>query len=160
MGTGSEPVIIDDVQAIETSVLRGWQHLPVRSVLEVPTCFQGKINGVISLIRQSLILGASQRKMRFQRGGISSDRYLPSWQTRLIASLQQQVHTEPNTKAIDQLTMVSHSSLDLNQILKLAIVRTVLQVERGLLLMLKYADPLFKTRKSEKPFPKQSHRCL
>jgi len=56
---------------------------------------------------------------------------------------------------IDQLTMVSHSSLDLNQILKLARTVQTLQVQRGLLLMLKYADPLFKTRKSEKPFPKQ-----
>jgi len=52
--------------------------------------------------------------------------------------------------------MASHSSLDLNQI-QAGITGTVqtLQVQRGLLLMLKYADPLFKTRKSEKPFPKQ-----
>jgi len=53
-------VIIDDVQAIETSVLRGWQHL-VRSVLEVTYCFQGKINGVISLFGQALSLSESEK---------------------------------------------------------------------------------------------------
>lgn len=158
MGTGSEPVVIDDVQAIETSVLRGWQHLPVRSVLEVPTCFQGKINGVISLIRSKPYpWSESEKKCAFSAAASVAIAISQVVQTRLIASLQQQVHTRAQYQSlIDQLTMVSHSSLDLNQILKLAIAGTVqtLQLERGLLLMLKYADPLFKTRKKREKFPK------
>lgn len=160
MGASSEPVVIDDIQAIETSLLREWRHLPlpVRSILEVPTWFQGKINGVISLIRtQPYPWSESEKKCAFSVVASVAIAISQVVQTRLIASLQQQVHTRAQYQSlIDQLTMASHRSLDLNQILKLAITGTVqtLQVERGLLLMLKYADPLFKTRKKRETFPK------
>jgi len=49
--------------------------------------------------------------------------------------------------------MASHSSLDLNQISSWQLLgRFKPQVQRGLLLMLKYADHCSRPAKSEKPF--------
>ncbi len=78
-------------------------------------------------------------------------------QTTLIASLQQQVHIKTQYQTlINRLTMASRSSLELSQILKVAIAGTAqtLQVDRGLILLLKYADPLFKSRDREEHIPK------
>lgn len=155
----SEPLVIDDVQTVETSPLAEWQHLPlpVRAVFQIPTKFQGKINGVISLIRsQPYRWSESEKESALASAVPIAIAISQVKQTKLSASLQQQVHTSSQYQGlINQLMMASRSSLDLNQILKLAITGSVqaLQVDSGLILTLKYADPLFKTR-SRKKIPK------
>lgn len=160
MRTGSDPQGIDDVQAVETSLLTGWRHLPmpVRAVLEIPTRFQGKINGVISLIRSQPYHWSESEKERLKESAapvaIAISQVL---QTGLIASLQQQVDTSAHYQTfINRLTLASRSSLELNEIFNLAIAGTAqaLQVERGLIVLLKYADPLFKTRERRENIPK------
>lgn len=78
-------------------------------------------------------------------------------QTTLLNSLQQQVHTSAQYQTlIKQLIMANRGSLELEQILQVAIAATAqtLEVDRGLILMLKYADPLFKTRERRENIPK------
>lgn len=160
MRIGSDPQGIDDVQTVETSPLTGWRHLPmpVRAVLEIPTRFQGKINGVISLYRSQPYHWSDSEKERLKESAalvaIAISQLL---QTRLIASLQQQVDTSAQYQTlINRLTRASLSSLELNEILNLAIAGTAqaLQVDHGLILLLKYADPLFKTRERRENIPK------
>ncbi len=148
----SEILVIDDIKGFETTRLIGWRHLPaaVGAVLEIPTCFQGKINGVISLIRsQPYHWSKSEKKRALAVSASVAIAISQVVQTRLLDSLQQQLNTSAQYQAlINQLMMAGRHSTELNQILDLAIAATAqtLQVERGLLLMLKYADPLFKTR--------------
>ena len=159
MQSGSEPLVIDDVEAHESSPLTEWQHLPlpVRAVLQIPTWFQGKINGVISLIRsQPYHWSESEKECALASAAPVAIAISQVVQTRLISSLQQQLDTSSQYQSlINRLTMASRSPLELNQILQLAIAGTAqaLQVDRGLILTLRYSDPLFKTR-SRKNIPK------
>lgn len=156
---GSEPLVIDNVNSVENSFLEQWLHLlpSVQAVLAISTWFQGQINGVILLVRSQPHQWTDLEKQQLK--DISSPVAIAIcqvMQTRLIKSLEQEVRTSADYQSlINRLTMASRSSLELNQILNLAIAGTVqaLQVERGLLLLLKYADPLFKTR-SKKQIPK------
>lgn len=151
----SEPLVIDDMNAAATNGLAEW-HLPPsgQAILQIPTWFQGKINGVISLVRSQPYDWSELEKQTAKAVAASVAIAISQVeQTRLLASLQQQLHNSTQYKnLLNQITTASRSSLDLNQILQLAIANTaqILQVERGLLLMLKYADPLLKSRSREK----------
>lgn len=156
MQTGSDPlVIIDDINATEPNSLAEWQ-LPSsgQAILQIPTWFQGKINGVISLLRSQPYDWSELEKQTAKAVAASVAIAISQVeQTRLLASLQQQLHNSTQYKnLLTQITTASRSSLELNQILQLAIASTaqILQVERGLILMLKYADPLLKIRSREK----------
>lgn len=159
MQAGSEPLVIDDVEAHEISPLIEWRHLglAVRAVLQIPTKFQGKINGAIALYRaQPYHWSESEKESALASAAPVAIAISQILKTRSIASLQQQLHTSRQYQSlIERLTMASRAPLELNQILQLASTgtATALQVDRGLILTLKYADPLFKTR-SRKKIPK------
>ena len=156
----SEPLFIDDIQALETSIFEEWRHLvlPIRAVLEVPTWFQGNINGAIGLFRKQPYHWSELEQERALNVAASVAIAISQVvQNRLVTSLQQQVHTSAQyRKLLNQLAITSRSSLELNQVLNLAVTGTAqtLNVERGLLIMLKYVDPLFKIRKNKKDPPK------
>ena len=161
MRTGSEPLVIDDIEAtVETSLLTQWRHLPmpVRAVLEIPTRFQDKINGVICLLRPDPYHWSESEKERLKESAVPVAIAISQvLQTKLIASLQQQVNTSAEYQTlINRLTLASRSSLELNDILHLAITGTAqaCHVDRGLILLLKYADPLFKNRERPEKIPK------
>lgn len=155
---GCELLTIDDVN--KTSTATQWRHLPlpVQAVLEIPTCYQGKINGVISLLRtQPYHWSESEREGAVAVAASVAIAISQVVQTRLITFLQQQVQTSAQYQTlINQLTMVSCSSKDVSQVLRLAIAGTAqaLQVDRGLIITLKYADPLFSARKIRERIPK------
>ncbi len=142
---------IDDVQTIETEMFL-WQEfpLPIRSILSVPTYFQGKQNGLITLWRFHPYQWRDYEQKDAQIAAESVAIALEQiTQTQSIASLRQVISTSSQYQnAINQLTMASQNTLDLNQILQLAISGTsqALQVERGLIITLKYSDLLFKNR--------------
>ena len=158
--TGSDALVIEDVQSIKNRLVTGWRHLPlpVGAVLGIPTRFQGKICGVIILIRShSYDWTQAEKERALAVAAPVALAIAQVVQTTLIASLQQEVHTRAQYQTlINRLMMASRSSLELNQLLNLAIAGTAqtLQVDRGLLLMLKYTDPLFKSRESRKHIPK------
>jgi signal transduction histidine kinase len=152
-------LVIDDVETAETSPLIVSSHLglPIRATLAIPIWIQGKMSGVVSLLRLQPHQWSESEKERANASAtpvaIALTQFL---QSSLISSLQQQVNTSNTYQSLlKQLTLSSRSPLDLNQILAAAIASTAqaLQVERGLLITLKYTDPLFKTR-SRKNTPK------
>ena len=70
-------------------------------------------------------------------------------QQRTISSYKQKVESiRQQQNAIHQMTMAIHHWSDVDRILQMAIDRLVdsLQVERGLILLAKYEDPLYKSR--------------
>ncbi len=160
MPTDSDVLVIEDIQSISNILVTGWRHLPlpVGAVLGIPTRFQGKICGVIILSRShSYDWTHSEKERALAVAAPVALAIAQVVQTKLIASLQQEVHTKAQYQTlINRLMMASRSSLELNQLLNLAIAGTAqtLQVDRGLLLMLKYGDPLFKSRESRKHLPK------
>ena len=148
--TSCEPIVIDDAESAETI------SAPVRAVLAISTQFQGKTNGVIALIRTQPSYWSESEKEQLKSTAVSVAIAISQViQTTLIAALQQQVHRcNEYQSLIEQLTTINCSSLELDQILHLAIAATAktLQVDRGLILTLKYAD-LFK-RRDPGHFPK------
>lgn len=147
---GSEALVINDIE-VETSLSISW-HLPlsVGAIIGIPVRFQGKVIGIVSLIRAQPYQWSKLEKAHAlavaSPVAIAISQVV---QTSLITSLQQQVHASSQYQSLlKQLTLSCRSSLELNQIFKEAIAGTaqVLQVERGLVITLKYVDPLFKTR--------------
>jgi len=151
MQAGSKALVIEDIETVE--IIPSIElHLPfpVRAVMEIPIWVQGKMNGIISLLRSQPYQWSELEKERalavVAPVAIAISQVA---QTSLINSLQQKVHASSQYQSLlKQLTLASRSSLELNQIFKEAIAGTaqVLQVERGLIVTLKYIDPLFKTR--------------
>lgn len=149
-------LVIDDIKSDDRPLIE-WLPSPIRAVMAIPVWFQGKMNGVISLLRSQPYQWSELEKERAlavaSPVAIAISQVV---QTSLISSLQQQVHASSQYQSLlKQLTFSSRSSLELNQLFKQAIAGTaqVLQVERGLIVTLKYVDPLFKTR-SRKNIPK------
>lgn len=155
----SEALVIADIETAEPSPLIALSHLglPIRAMIAIPIWIQDRMSGVVSL----LCLQPHQWSELEKEGANASAAQVAIaltqlLQNSLITSLQQQVNTSNNYQSLlKQLTLSTRSSLDLNQILAAAIANTAqtLQVERGLLITLKYTDPLFKTR-SRKNTPK------
>lgn len=152
-------LVIDDVETAELSPLIASSHLdlPIRAILAIPIWIQGKMSGVVNLLRLQPHQWSESEKERANASAAPVAIALTQViQNSLITSLQQQVNTSNTYQSLlKQLTLSSRSPLDLNQILASAIASTAhaLQVERGLLITLKYTDPLFKTR-SRKNTPK------
>lgn len=156
---GTELLAINDVQTIETRLLAA-PDLPIaaEAILAIPTWFQGRINGMIFLFySQPHDWSESERAGASAIASSVAIALSQVSQTKLLASLQQQVQISTQYKTvINQLTTASRSSLDLEQILQLALssAASALQVDRGLILTLKYVDPLFKTREWRGKIPK------
>lgn len=144
-------VVIDDVST-------QWQLLPIGSVLGIPTWFQGKLNGVISLIRsQPNSWSQVEKECALAVSASVAIAIAQVVQAELIAALQQQVRTSAEYQTIiKQSIMASRGSFELEKVLQSATAATAqtLQVERGLILMLKYVDPLFKIRERRETIPR------
>ncbi|MBF2025762.1 MAG: GAF domain-containing protein [Oscillatoriales cyanobacterium C42_A2020_001] len=130
-----------------------WQYFSIsagapliQAVLEMPTQFQGSSNGIISLMRSRPHPWSPYEIEQLE---------LVSQHIAVIISqfqLQQQVSLQLQFQAVvNQLTLAIRNTSDLNEVLKLATDGTAqaLNVQRALLLRLKYSDPLFRSHASE-----------
>lgn len=148
----TELLAIDDLKTLEIKKSSQGQDLflPVQSVLSIPTYFQGKQNGLITLWR---LYPYQWRDYDLEGAQIAAESVAIALaqiaQAKSIASLKRVINTSTqHQNALNELTMASRNTPDLTQILQLAISRTSqsLQVERGLIITLKYSDLLFKNR--------------
>jgi signal transduction histidine kinase len=132
---------ISDLQASE-----GWsidsryaEALPIRAILKIPTWFQSGANGMI-------ILGRSQP---YEWTPSEKDLLTLVAQSVAVAlshvQLTRQVlHLARSQTLLNQLSLAMHNTTNLDEILQMAIASTAqaLQVDRGLLLLLTYLEPL------------------
>ena len=123
---------------------------PIRSLLGIHTQRQSSVNGMI-------LLGRSQPYdwNDWEKQIIT---LVSEWVATAInhVQLQRQVRiVSQYQNLLNQLTLAIYNCGDLDQIIQVAISGTaqVLQVDRGLMLLVKYADPLHKN-KSLKDIPK------
>ncbi|MEM7554188.1 MAG: GAF domain-containing sensor histidine kinase [Cyanobacteria bacterium P01_A01_bin.84] len=155
----ADPFTIEDISVIENSLIVGCQHLkiPIKSVLAIPTRFGGKNNGVVSLIKSQPYSWSESEKKLLQAVAVNcAIAFAQVAQSHLINSQQQYVQTcAQHQSLIKQLTILSRSNLELNQMLQLIVSATAeaLDADRGLLILLKYTNPLFRNR-SKKIIPK------
>ncbi|MBW4611174.1 MAG: GAF domain-containing sensor histidine kinase [Hassallia sp. WJT32-NPBG1] len=153
-----EPTI-EDISTIKNSLETGYQYLPlpIKAVLAIPTRFGGKNNGVISLIKfhpydwsesEKQLLKAVESSCAIAFSQVAQAQIIACQQKYIAKSAQHQ-------SLITQLTILSRSNLELNQMLQLAIASTAecLQADRGMLILLKYTNPLFRTQ-PKKQIPK------
>ncbi|MEI2580776.1 sensor histidine kinase [Scytonema sp. PRP1] len=161
MECASETLTIEDISTIQKSLAIGRQSLPLtikaKAVLAIPTRFGGKNNGVIGLIKsQPYNWTESEKKLLNAVEPCCAIAFSQVAQAQQIAGQNQYVQTYVQHQSlIKQLTVLSRSNLELNQMLQLALASTAeaLQADRGLLILLKYTDPLFRTR-AKKQIPK------
>ena len=148
----SEPVAISNLQTNKTVSADGWQRdvLPVGALLKISTSFQKNTNGMI-------VIGHFQ-----PHNWSDGEKELLKLVSEPIAiafsgvQLQQQTQiSERYQTLLKDFSRVIRNTTNLDLILKTALAKTAgaLQVDRGLLLLLKYADPLYKSRRLQ-GFPK------
>lgn len=150
--TLSDPFAIADVSTVESplSELSGTKEFPVRAILAIETRFQGYVNGIVALMRSKVHHWTASEKRELQ--AVSDSIAMAISQVQL----QRQVKASSGYQAfLNQLTMAIRSSTELEQVLKLALDGTArnLQVDRGLILLLKYTDPLQKKGSYQKAIP-------
>ncbi|MCC5631213.1 GAF domain-containing protein [Nostoc sphaeroides] len=161
----AEPLTIEDISIIQNSLVIGCKYLPlpIKAVLAIPTRFGGNNNGVISLIKfQPYDWSESEKQLLKQVESACAIAFSRVAQAQLIAHQQQSLQkTKQYQSLIKQLTLLSRSNLELNQMLQLVIASTAesLQADRGLLILLKYTDPLFRTQ-AKKQIPKAKARVV
>ncbi len=144
----TEPLAIHDFQASDNDEALGclWEMLSARAVLRIYTLFHSSVNGMIVLGRSQPHAWTTQEKELLI--------FVSQFVAIAISQLQltQQVLAATRHRTLmDQLSLAIRSDRDLDEILQIATHQTAqaLQVKRGLLLLLKYADPLFKSRPSK-----------
>nr|WP_232435744.1 GAF domain-containing protein [Rivularia sp. PCC 7116] len=148
----AEPFTIDDISTIQESLVIGCQNflLPIKAVLAIPTRFGGENNGVISLIKcEPYEWSDSEKQLLRAVESCCAIAFAQVAQSRIIASQKQQVRkSEQHQSLIQQLTILNRSNLEFNQMLQLVVSSTAeaLAADRGLLILLKYSDPLFRIR--------------
>ncbi|MBG1263522.1 GAF domain-containing protein [Nostoc commune] len=159
----AEPLTIEDISIIQNSLIIGCQYLPlpIKAVLAIPTRFGGNNNGVISLIKfQPYDWSESEKQLLKQVESACAIAFSRVAQAQVIADQQQYLQKINQYQSlIKQLTLLNRSNLELNQMLQLVIASTAesLQADRGLLILLKYTDPLFRTQ-AKKQIPKAKAR--
>ncbi|MEO8893149.1 MAG: ATP-binding protein [Coleofasciculaceae cyanobacterium] len=125
---------------------RQWEGLKIGAMLRVSTHYQSSINGFIVLGQlqpyEWTTLEKDLLKMISESVGIA------------ISKVQQSIQTQAATRhqtLLNQLSQALPSALDLDEILQIATASTAqsLMVDRGLLLLLKYSNPLFKNQPSK-----------
>lgn len=147
---------IDNLHALTHEVLTEDKDLlpTIKAVLQIPIWEQNKLSGVVSLLCYDvyqwgeLAANAAQQLMTSLSIAIA---HLA--QAQSAATLQRQIQTAARTKALlNQLTVASRSSMELNQLLQMAIASTAqaLAVSRGSILLLKYVEPQLRNRVREK----------
>ena len=148
----SETLTIDDISTIEKSLIAGFQnlHLSIKTVLAIPIKFGGQKNGVVTLVKlQQHEWGNSEKQMLKDLEPSCAIAFSVLLQQLVITSQHQYVQTcAQHQSLIKQLSILGRSNLELNQTLQLVITSTAeaLQVDRALLILLKYTDPLFRIR--------------
>ncbi|ACC81314.1 GAF sensor signal transduction histidine kinase [Nostoc punctiforme PCC 73102] len=161
----AEPLTIEDISIIQKSLVIGCQYLPlpIKAVLAIPTRFSGNNNGVISLIKfQPYDWSESEKQLLKEVESACAIAFSQVAQAKLITHQQQYLQKGDQYQSlIKQLTLLSRSNLELNQMLQLVIASTAesLQADRGLLILLKYTDPLFRTQ-GKKQIPKAKARVV
>jgi signal transduction histidine kinase len=159
MECASEPITIEDISTIQKSLAQGCQFLPLgKSVLSIPCRFGGKNNGVISLIKsQSHSWTELEKQLLKSVEFACAIAFSQVVQAQQIASQQKYIQTSAqHQNLIKQLTILSRSNWELNQMLQLALASTAetMGAERGLLILLKYTDPLSIRNNPKKQIPK------
>ncbi|MHC5934191.1 GAF domain-containing sensor histidine kinase [Nostoc sp.] len=155
----AQPLTIEDISLIHNSLVIGCQYLPlpIKAVLAITTRFGGNNNGVIGLIKfQPYDWSESEIQLLKQVEWACAIAFSGVAQAQLIAHQQQYLEkSKQHQNLIKQLTILSRSNLELNQMLQLVIASTAesLQADRGLLILLKYTDPLFRAQ-AKKQIPK------
>ncbi|MBD2663573.1 GAF domain-containing sensor histidine kinase [Richelia sinica] len=155
----SDKISIEDIANIQKCLLTGCQNLPapIQAVLAVHTRFGEENNGVICLIKfHSYEWNESEKQLLKDLESCCAIAFAHAIQSHTITNQQQYLHkTNQHQSLIKQLTILSRSNLELNQMLQLVIGSTAeaLQADRGLLILLKYTDPLFINR-PKKQIPK------
>ncbi|MCC5613486.1 GAF domain-containing protein [Nostoc sp. CHAB 5836] len=155
----AQPLTIEDISIIQNSLVIGCQYLPlpIKAVLAIPTRFGGNNNGVINLIKfQPYEWSESEKQLLKEVESACAIAFSGVAQAQLIAHQDQYVQkSNQHQSLIKQLTMLNRSNLELNQMLQLVVASTAesLQADRGLLILLKYTDPLFRTQ-AKKQIPK------
>ena len=145
---GSELLAISDLHACEKykAIAQPWKVLPARAFLRNYTRFQSSVNGAIVLGRsQSHEWTMAEKELLT---AVSESVAIAISQVELTMQVQK---ANRHQSLLNQLSQAIHSPLNLDEILQIAIASTAqaLQVDRGLLLLLKYTDPLFKTLPSK-----------
>ncbi len=154
----AEPLTMENISTIQNSLVVGSQYLPlpIKAVLALPTRLAGKNNGVICLIKfQTYDWQESEKQLLKCIESSCAIAFSQVIQAQLIATQRQYIHKfHHHQSLIKQLTTLSRTNLELNQMLQLAIASTAesLQADRGLLILLKYTDPLFRI-KPQKQIP-------
>ncbi|MBN3879747.1 MULTISPECIES: GAF domain-containing sensor histidine kinase [unclassified Nostoc] len=155
----AQPLTIEDISIIQNSLVIGCQYLPlpIKAVLAIPTRFGGNNNGVINLIKfQPYEWSESEKQLLKEVESACAIAFSGVAQAQQITHQDQSLQkSKQHQSLIKQLTILSRSNLELNQMLQLVIASTAesLQADRGLLILLKYTDPLFKTQ-AKKQIPK------
>jgi signal transduction histidine kinase len=129
------------------AVLDRHDPLTLNALLQVTTQYQGSANGMISLVRShSYDWSAAEvntlNTISHQVAGLLTN-----------LQLQQQITQRSHYQTVvNQLTIAIRNSSDLGEILHLATEGTTqaLQVDRGLLLRIKYVEPVYRERPSTK----------
>jgi signal transduction histidine kinase len=148
----AEPFTIEDISKLTESLVIGCQNfpLPIKAVLAIPTRFGGENNGVISLIKsEPYEWSKSEKELLKAVESCCAIAFAQLAQARIISSQKQQVQkSEQHQSLIQQLTILNRSNLEFNQMLQLVVSSTAeaLGADRGLLILLKYSDPLFRIR--------------
>ncbi|NES83646.1 MAG: GAF domain-containing sensor histidine kinase, partial [Moorea sp. SIO2B7] len=142
---GTEPLAICDLEGTKNWFEADWlkEILPVGAALSIATSFQGTVNGMI-IIGKSEIQDWHNSEKELLKITAESVAIAIS-----VAQLQQQTQiTNKYQRLLNDLSNVIRHSGDLDSLLNLALGGTAkaLQVDRGLILMLKYNDPLYKSR--------------
>jgi signal transduction histidine kinase len=146
---------LSDADAISKNLVDLWQSLPLsaeagsfppRSICSIMTRHQGQINGWISLMRRHphnwSDVEIAELNLLVQPIAIALS------QVQLQLQLNEQMESQA---VVNQLTMAIRNSSNLNQILNLAVdgAARALHAHRGMLLRLKYLDPLFRSYAQE-----------
>ena len=143
----SQPLAIPDLQASQacSSVSSDSEVLPVRALLKIHTCFQSAVNGVIVLGRAQPHEWTTPEKDLLTIAAQSVAVALSH-----IQLTQQVLGFARSQTLLNQLSLAMHSTDNLDEILQMAIASTAqaLQADRGLLLLLTYTDPVYKSRPS------------
>lgn len=123
-----------------------WEAMPVRAVLGIQTWFHSAANGAILLGREKPFDWTDREKELLK--SLSGEVAIAISQVQL----QQQVSTAAKYQTlISQIALALQNSRDMEQILQVLTQQTAqaLAIDRGFILLLKYANPLLGMRKAD-----------
>lgn len=135
-------------------LLETWQaiaqpiNLTIQTTVDIPLPPVAEVRGVISLMRS--------QPYSWTEADIQALKTVVHQVAVLLLQnhMQQQVHKQTQyQEVVNQLVLASRNAQDLNEILALATAGTAqaLGVKRGMLLRLKYWDPLLRSRPQDQP---------